>query len=135
MSEQAVATFIELFQQQERRTRTGAKATMLMHELANAVRATGKTGEIIIKIKVSPDKNDELALNWKPTVKASIPEEEAKVAVFYHNPETKTFSKTDPRQLELLAEQESERAEREEALREKGIAQIGRGAEPALATG
>jgi hypothetical protein len=104
-----------------------------LNEIAKAARATGKKAKMVITIEIAPDKNDELALSMEGDVKLTLPKPERKKALIYHDAETKTFSKTDPRQLELLAEQEAERAEREKALREEGIARIGRGTDVATA--
>lgn len=134
MTEDSVLrTFIDVLEANERRCGTNAKATKLLHELMSAVRETSKGGKIVLEIAVGVDKNDEMALTWKAKVKASIPEAEERTALVYHSKDTRTFSKTDPRQLELLAEQEAERAEREAELRERGVAQIGRGPVPAVA--
>jgi hypothetical protein len=117
----------------ERRCGTIAEATEAMHAVMKAARATGKAGTVTIKFKVAPDKNDELALTIEADVSSSVPKPERRKALVYHDAETRTFSRTDPRQLELLAEKDEQRREREAELAEKGIARIGRGAEVATA--
>jgi len=126
-----ITGFLEL---NERRLGTIKEATSLMHELLKASRETGKGGSVTITFKVEPDKTDELAFTIDQEVTSKIPRPARKKAMVYHDAENRAFTKTDPRQLELLAEQAAEKAERDEALREAGIAKIGRGAEPAVAT-
>lgn len=132
-TDERARTITALMELNERRCGTIKKATDLMHDLMKAVRETGKSGSVTIKLSIATDKNDELALTMDGKVTASIPEPEAKKALVYHDPENRAFTKTDPRQLELLAEQEAERQERLAELQERGIAQIGRGAVAATA--
>ena len=80
-----------------------------------------------LKLEIACDKNDELALTFQATPSCSVPKPDRRKALIYHDAETGAFMKTDPRQLELLAEAQAEREDRETALREKGIARIGRG--------
>lgn len=131
-----VRTITGLLDLNERRLGTIKEATQAMHDVMRAVRETGKKGRVTIILDVEPDKNDELALVVMQAVKTSIPQAARKKAMVYHDPMNHAFTKTDPRQLELLAEQTQEKVERDEALREAGIAKIGRAAEPepALAT-
>lgn len=121
----------------ERRCGTIEEATTELHRLMEAVRKTGKKGSISITLEIAPDKNDELALTMAQVVKTSIPKGEARKALIYHDPENLAFTKTDPRQLELLAEQEQERRERSEererTLNDANVAQIGRGVPEAAA--
>lgn len=131
MSDAVLKTFVDVLDANERRLGTIKEATEGLDAIMKASRATGKKAKMVITIEVAPDKNDELALTMLADVKTTIPAPERRKALVYHNPETHTFSKTDPRQLELLAEQEAERAEREAELREANIARIGRGAEVA----
>lgn len=133
LEDHSLRTFIDVLEANEKRCGTNSKATQLLHELMTAVRETSKGGELNINIKIAPDKNDEMALTWKASVKAKIPESEARTALVYHDKDNRAFSKTDPRQLELLAEQEAERAEREARLQEAGVARIGRGEAAATA--
>jgi hypothetical protein len=61
-----------------------------------------------------------------------------KSSIGFFDEKTKTVIKTDPRQLELLAEKEDERLaklERDRQLSEQGIAKIGRGETAADETG
>lgn len=126
-------TITALMEANERRCGTIGEATEMLHALMKAVRSTGKKGTLTLKFEVAPDKNDELALTIHCTPTSSVPTPERRKALVYHDAETASFSKTDPRQLELLAEKEAERAEREAELAEKGIAQIGRGPVPVTA--
>lgn len=135
MSEAVLKTFVDVLEANERRLGTIKELTEGLDAVMKASRATGKKASITLKIEVSPDKNDELALTMQADVKTSIPTPERRKALIYHDAESHTFSKTDPRQLELLAEQEAERAEREAELAEKGIAQIGRGPVASIAGG
>jgi hypothetical protein len=131
---QVLRSLTALMEANEKRCGTIEEATEMMHRLMKAVRTTGKKGTLTLKFEVAPDKNDELALVMNCTPSVSCPSPERRKAMVYHDPENLGFTKTDPRQMELLAEQEAERLEREEELREAGVARIGRG-EPALATG
>ena len=131
---QVLRSLTALMEANEKRCGTIEEATEMMHRLMKAVRATGKKGTLTLKFEVAPDKNDELALVMNCTPSVSCPSPERRKAMVYHDPENLGFTKTDPRQMELLAEQEAERLEREEELREAGVARIGRG-ETALATG
>lgn len=134
MSEHELKTFVDVMEANERRLGTIRECTEGLDALMKAVRATGKKGTMTIKVEVACDKNDEMALTMMADVKVSTPTPERRKALVYHDAEKHTFSKTDPRQLELLAEAEAERAEREAQLREQGVAQIGRGASvPAVA--
>jgi hypothetical protein len=132
-SDEAAKTICDLMEFNERRLGTIKEATAAMHELMDAVRATGKNGTVTLKFSVKPDKNDELALMITADVATSIPKPERRAALVYHDSENRAFTKTDPRQLELLAEREAERQEREAELREKGIALVGRGPQAATA--
>lgn len=132
MSDHVLKNFVDVLEANERRLGTIGEATEALHNLMKAVRASGKKGSVTIKFEVACDKNDELALTMSADVKSSIPAPDRKKALIYHNADDQSFSKTDPRQLELLSEQEAERADREAKLREQGVAQIGRG--PVAAT-
>lgn len=126
---QELRTIVDCLEAQEKRLGTIAEATSELNALMKAVRTTGKGGTVTIKIKIEKDKNDEEALTWLADVSASIPKPDRRKGLIYHDAETQTFSRTDPRQMELLREQEQERADREAELREAGIARIGRGAD------
>lgn len=124
--DEAAKSICGLMELNERRLGTIAEATKAMHELMAAVRATGKSGNVGIKFSVNVDKNDELALTIEAEVTSKIPQPERRKALVYHDVESRAFTKTDPRQLELLAEKEAERAEREERLREAGVERLER---------
>lgn len=130
-----IRSITELMASNEPRERSIARATALLYQLMDAVSETGKGGEMTLKFSVKPDKNYEGALEIKATSKITkLPEPEGRASMVYFDRETKTISKTDPRQLELLAEKEAEREEREErarAMTEANITQIGRGSSPA----
>lgn len=127
-------TITALMEANERRCGTIAEATEMLHALMKAAKTTGKKGTLTLKFEVAPDKNDENALTITCTPSSTVPTPERRKALIYHDAEDHSFSKTDPRQLELLAEQDEARKEREAELAEKGIAQIGRGAAAAGAT-
>lgn len=124
--DEAAKTICGLMELNERRLGTIAEATKMMHELMAAARATGKSGKVVITFNVGVDKNDELALTMDTVVTATLPKPERRKALVYHDAESRAFTKTDPRQLELLAEKEAERQEREERLREQGIERLDR---------
>jgi hypothetical protein len=130
---QELRTITALMEANERRCGTIEEATEMMHRLMAGVRKTGKKGTLTLKFEVAPDKNDELALTINCTPVVSVPSPERRKALVYHDAENMAFSKTDPRQLELLAEKEAEREERDRALNDANVARIGRGAETATA--
>jgi hypothetical protein len=119
-----------LLSEDDRRTRVVSTLLAKFAEAAKAVREIGKDGEVVLKIKISKDKNDEEALGFLYTVTAKVPELAGKSSIGFYDEKTKTVIKTDPRQLELMAEKEDERLaklERDRHLTEQGIAKIGRG--------
>lgn len=131
-------TVVDVMEAHERRLGTIAEATTELNALMSAVRATGKGGTLTIKFKVEKDKNDEEALTIVADVTSTIPKPERRKALVYHDAETQTFSRTDPRQLELLREREAEAAERAEAIKAAGavdLQQVGRGPIAATVTG
>ena len=125
-TDDAAKNICGLMELNERRLGTIAEATKLMHELMAAVRATGKSGSITIKLNVATDKTDELALTIDAEVTSKAPKPERRKALVYHDVESRAFTKTDPRQLELLAEKQAEREEREQRLAEAGIERLDR---------
>ena len=126
----SVTTLTGLMEMNERRCGTIDEASDKMHALMTAVRAYGAKGTLTLKFEVAPDKNDELALTIDCDVTVSLPKKPRRKALVFHDPKSKAFTKSDPRQLELLAEREAERAERAAELTERGIARIGRGEAP-----
>ena len=121
--------FVQLTED-DRRTRVLSNLLAKHSEVAKAVKELGKTGEITLKIKISKSEIDEEALEFLYTVTSKVPEPTAKTSIGYYDEKTKTVLKTDPRQLEMLAEKEEERLAAEERTRqlsEQGIARIGRG--------
>jgi hypothetical protein len=131
MSQELRNNFVfELLAQDDRRTRVVSSLMAEFADVAKAVREHGKNGEIVLKIVVSKDKNDEEALGLKYLVTSKVPGPDSKSSIAFFDEKTKTVIKTDPRQLELLAEKEDERlaqVERDRRLSEQGIAKIGRG--------
>lgn len=120
----------ELLVGDDRRTRVLSDLLGDFAQVAKAVRELGAKGHVTLKISVDKDKNDEEALAINYDVTSSIPKMKRKASIGFFDEKTKTVIKTDPRQLEMLAEKEDERqakAERERQLHEKGIAVIGRG--------
>jgi len=130
-------TITGLMELNEKRCGTIEEATEMLHRVMKAVRATGKKGKVTLAFDIAPDKNDELALTVTCTPTCTAPSPDRKKALIYHDLDHLAFSKTDPRQLELLAEADAERkekeAERQRQLDEANVARIGRGAETATA--
>lgn len=124
--DEAAKDICGLMQSNERRLGTIAEASKEMHALMAAVTATGKPGTMNIKFTVAKDKNDELALTIDALVTASAPKPERRKAIVYHDAESRTFTKTDPRQLELLAEKRAEQEERDQRLAEAGVERLER---------
>jgi hypothetical protein len=119
----------------DRRTRALSDLLADFAAVAKATRELGAKGSVTLKITVDKDKNDEEALSISYDVSSSIPKAKRKSSIGFFDEKSRTVIKTDPRQLEMLAEKEDERLaaeERARALSEKGIAQIGRG-QPATA--
>lgn len=125
-----------LMVEDDRRTRVVSTLCADVAAVAKAVRETGKGGEITLKIKVTKNKSDEEALDIKYDVTSKVPGPDVRSSVAFFDEKTKTVIKTDPRQLEMLAEKEDERraqAERDRQVSEAGLARIGRGTETATA--
>jgi hypothetical protein len=120
-------TITGLMELNERRCGSIAEATEMLHRVMKAVSTTGKKGKVTLEFEITKDKNDELALMITCTPKCTAPTPDRKKAVVYHDPDHLAFTKTDPRQLELLAEAEAERLEREADLKDANVARIGRG--------
>jgi len=97
------------------------------------VKNTGKKGTITIKLTVETDKQEEGVLAVSMDVTSTAPKPDRKKALLFPTEDGLGFSKTDPKQLELLAQEQAERDEREAELAEQNIARIGRGAEPVTA--
>lgn len=115
-------TITQVLVENERRHGTIAEASEYLEQVVRAVRNTGGKGEVRITLKVEPDKIDELAIAILQDVTFKMPPKKRVKSVVYQNNDG-SLTKTDPRQLELLAEQEAER----ERLHESGVTQIGRG--------
>jgi hypothetical protein len=88
-------------------------ASKQLEEIVRAVMETGKSGEICLVLKVTPDKNDPRIVTLDPDVKTKIPRKKYASGHAFITTDYK-LSKEDPQQLELLAER-----------REQGISSIG----------
>ncbi len=87
----------------------GAK---LFKELVRAIKETGKGGEIVLTLKIKPDKNDPRLVTLDPDVKIKAPRRTYASGHAFITDDC-TLTKDDPQQLELLAER-----------REQGIATL-----------
>lgn len=118
----------------DKRTRALSDLLAEFAAVAKATRELGAKGTVTLKISVDKDKNDEEALAISYDVTSSIPKAKRKSSIGFFDERTKTVMKTDPRQLELLAEKEDERQaklERDRQITEQGLARIGRGLDTA----
>lgn len=103
------------------------------NELADvvlAVKATGKKGSVTLTIDVEPDKTDETVVTLQPKIKVSKPVKPYSKGIFFVNDRNGHLTQEDPRQLELLAEQEAEKEAKREQERAAGIThldKVGRG--------
>lgn len=97
-------------------------ASKKLAEVIQAVKATGKPGEVTLTIKISPDKTDDRIFTLKPSVKAKIPEKGyAEGHVFIDS--TGRITKEDPAQMDLLEERRAAGI----ASTEEGMSRVGRG--------
>lgn len=96
-----------------------------LEELTKAVRETGKKGSITFTISVEPDKVDENVVNVVPKIVAKIPEKGFTPGVFFVD-ENGKLTREDPRQLEMLKEQEAQGIANISAQQSR-LGQIGRG--------
>lgn len=106
-----------------------ADAARDLQELVQAVRDTGKSGKLTFSITVEPDKADETVVNLQPDITLKLPKKPRAKGIFFVD-KRGNLTREDPRQLELLAEQEAEREARREAERAAGVThlnQVGRG--------
>lgn len=125
----------DLMVSDDKRTRALSDWLADFAAVAKATRELGAKGKVTLVISVEKDKNDEEALAISYDVTSSIPKAKRKSSIGFFDEKTRTVIKTDPRQLEMLAEKEDERlAEQERArqLSEQGIARIGRGETAAI---
>jgi len=87
-----------------RELRKGAAITELSEKLAallQAVRDTGRPGQLVHKIVVSPaSAGDVLTLTFKDKVDTKLPERPLPATIFYLNDDN-TVQRTDPRQKEF----------------------------------
>jgi len=97
-------------------------ASKKLAEVIQAVKATGKPGEVILSIKISPDKTDDRIFTIKPSVKAKIPEKGyAEGHVFIDT--NGRITKEDPAQLDMLEERRAQGV----IDHQEGISRVGRG--------
>lgn len=121
-----------LLAEDDRRTRALSDLLADFAAAAKGVREIGGKGHVTLKISIEKDKNDEEALSFSYDVTSSVPKPKRKSSIGYFDEKTKTVIKTDPRQLEMLAEKEDERRaseERQRQISEAGLARIGKGVE------
>ena len=121
-----------LMVEDDRRTRALSDLLADFAMVAKATRELGAKGTVTLKITVEKDKNDEEALAIGYDISSSIPKAKRKSSIGFFDEKTKTVIKTDPRQLEMLAEKEDARMveqERQRQITEQGLARIGKGVE------
>lgn len=90
--------------------RKGQAHDVITEDLAKvveAVRLTGKPGELSIKLKVAPEKGGE-ALEFTFDTAVKLPKPSLPKALFYTNDENDLF-RTDPNQREMAFEDVSDR--------------------------
>lgn len=98
-------------------------AARLLNELSRAVKETGKSGTLTLRLTIKPDKTDNTVVSVDPEVSAKTPKRPYPSSVFYVNDQTGDLTREDPRQLELLKEKAAERAEQGVT----SLNQVGRG--------
>jgi len=99
-------------------------------EVVLAVKATGKKGSITLKIDIEPDKQDDTVVTFQPSLEVKVPRKPYAKGIFYVDERNGNVSREDPKQLELLAEQNAEKEAERERQRAEGIVrldQVGRG--------
>lgn len=94
-------------------------------ELIRAIKETGKVGEIIISLKIKPDKNDARIVTLDPDVKIKAPRKTYASGHAFIKDDY-TLSKDDPAQLELLEERRAQGVVTLDAS-DKALDQVGRG--------
>lgn len=102
-----------------------ADAARDLQELVQAVRDTGKSGKLTFAITVEPDKSDDTVVTLQPDVTLKLPKRPRAKGIFFMDRHG-NLTREDPRQLELLAEQEAEREAKREAERAAGVAHLDR---------
>jgi hypothetical protein len=124
--------FFDLMVSEDRRTRALSDLLVDLYVMTKAVETTGRAGVVTLEIKCSKDKNDEIATQYDFDIRSKVPKPKRKSSIVFTDEKNRTVCKTDPRQLEMLAEKEDERQaklERDRQITEQGLARIGRGAE------
>lgn len=102
-----------------------ADAAKNLQELVQAVRDTGKSGKLTFAITVEPDKADDTVVTLQPDVTLKLPKKPRAKGIFFMD-RRGNLTREDPRQLELLAEQEAEREAKRERERAEGVAHLDR---------
>lgn len=97
-------------------------ASKKLAEVIQAVKATGKPGEVTLTIKITPDKTDDRIFTLKPSVKCKVPEKGYAEGHVFLAPDGR-ITKEDPAQLDMLEEKRAQGA----AIHEAGLREIGRG--------
>ena len=69
-------------------------------EVTNAAIATNKVGELVLTLKVKPNKDNQVFLD--STVKAKVPEHSIATALFFANEEG-SLTRRDPKQGDMFA--------------------------------
>jgi hypothetical protein len=124
--EREMTTITQVMVAHERRIRSIEKGSKQLTDVVAAVLRNGGKGTVTLKFMVEQTPHDDKSVIIKCKVTSTEPEEKLVGATVYQN-ENLSLTKTDPRQLELLAEREAERAERT-AAGITSLDQVGRGA-------
>lgn len=93
-------------------------------ELCQRVRATGKPGELTIKIKVAPDKNDPDVYEVTPDVSVKLPKVARAKGLFYMTSDAQLV-REDPKQANMFDADDGKVA----SINEANMARVGRGGE------
>lgn len=88
------------FLQEQRGGEAHAEASALLQDLILAATATGKTGSLTVQIKVKPSKAGGRTVTITDVVKATIPEHDREISVFYVDDDG-NLHRNDPRQQTL----------------------------------
>lgn len=77
-----------------------AEASRVLHDLVNAVRDTGKAGNVVIKVEVKPLRGSDSQLVVTAQVASKLPRSEPAASVFFAD-DSGNLTRHDPRQLEM----------------------------------
>jgi ribosomal protein S28E/S33 len=86
-----------------RKGRAVDQATRLLAEVVRAVDETGKPGELLLKIKVKPEKGGGSQKTITCEVKGKVPQQDIPEAVFFSDPDG-DLHRTDPSQQEMFSD-------------------------------